>query len=69
MADIRLKLDEVKLCIKDMQFMLHGVRRSAAGQIIDHVDIVLPWSAQHALSQLTNFDGINYHSLNEHSGD
>ena len=64
MADIRLKLDEVKLCIKDAQLILHGVRRDASGAIADHVDIALPWSCQQALGRLANFDGIGYQSLN-----
>lgn len=65
MADIRLKLDEVKLCIKDMQFMLHGVRYGHNKQVVDHVDIVLPWGFQQALGRLANFDGINYGLLDE----
>ena len=65
MADIRLRLDEVRLCIKDAQLMLHGVRHDEAGHIVDHVDITLPWSCQQALSRLANFDGIDDRSLNE----
>lgn len=64
MADIRLKLDEVKFCIKNAQVVLHGIRRDATGAIADHIDIALPWNAQRILSTLANFDGINYESLN-----
>jgi len=63
MADIRLQLDEVRLCIKNAQLILHGVRHDATGHIVDHVDLTLPWSVQQALSRLANFDGINYRSL------
>ncbi len=65
MADIRLKLDEVKLCVKDAQLLLHGVRRDSNGQLVDHIDITLPWSFHQALGRLVNFDGINYQSLND----
>lgn len=68
MADIRLKLDEVKLCIKGMQLMLHGVKYGDRKEVVDHVDIVLPWSVQRALSRLANFDGIDYRSLNDQTG-
>jgi len=64
MADIRLKLDEVKLCIKNAQLVLHGVRHDATGAIADHIDLVLPWSAQQTLQGFLNLDGINYQSLN-----
>jgi hypothetical protein len=60
MAEIRLKLDEVKLCVKDAQLILHGVRLDAQGYIIDHVDIALPWDFQRTVA---NFDGIDYRSL------
>lgn len=61
MADIRLRVDEVKLCVKDAQLFLHGVRKDSAGHIVDHVDLILPWNFQHAL---TNLDGIDYQSIN-----
>ena len=64
MADIRLQLDEVKLCIKDVRLTLHGVRHDRSGHIIDHIDIVLPWEFQHTLSKLANLDGIDYRLLN-----
>ena len=64
MAEIRLRLDEVKLCIKDAQLILHGVRRDASGAVADHIDIALPWECRQALDRLTNFDGIDYRSLN-----
>lgn len=64
MADIRLKLDEVKLCIKNAQLVLHGIRHDATGAIADHIDLVLPWNAQQALQGFMNLDGINYQSLN-----
>lgn len=65
MAAIHLQVDEVQLCVKNAQLYLHGVRRDAAGQIIDHIDLILPWTFQQALSRLTNLDGINYQSLND----
>jgi len=55
-----MALDDVRLCIKGAQLILHGVRFDANGQIADHIDIVLPWGFQRALS---NFDGIDYRSL------
>ena len=64
MADIRLKLDAVLWSIKDAQLILHGVRRDATGAVTDHVDIALPWGFQRTL---TNFDGINYRSLEDHA--
>jgi hypothetical protein len=63
MADIRLTLDEVRLCIKDAQLILHGVRCDASGQIVDHIDIALPWNFQQTLARLQNFDGMDYLSL------
>ena len=63
MAEIRLRLDEVKLCIKNAQLILHGVRCDVSGQIVDHIDITLPWGFQKCVSRLANFDGIDYHSL------
>jgi hypothetical protein len=64
MADIRLQVDEVKLCIKDAQLTLPGVRHDRGGYIVDHIDIVLPWEFQHTLSTLANLDGIDYRLLN-----
>jgi hypothetical protein len=64
MADIRLKLDEVKLCIKNAQLVLHGIRHDATGAIADPIDLARPWSAQQALQGLLNVDGINDQSLN-----
>jgi hypothetical protein len=60
MADIRLTLDEVQLCVKEAQLVLHGVRRDAEGRVVDHVDITLPWGFQRTVA---NFDGIDYRSL------
>lgn len=62
MAEIRLQVHEVKLCVKNAQLYLHGVRRDAAGRIIDHVDLILPWAFQRAVA---NLDAINYHSLED----
>jgi len=62
MADIRLKVDEVKLCIKDEKLYLHGVRRDLAGHIVDHVDLILPWSFQRAVA---NLDNIESHSSDD----
>ena len=62
MAAIRLQVDEVQLCVKNTQFCLHGVRRDAAGHIIDHIDLILPWTFQRAVA---NLDAINYHSLED----
>ena len=64
MADIRLQVHEVRLCIKNAQLYLHGVRRDAEGRIVDHVDLILPWNFQRALA---NFDAIDYHSLDDDS--
>jgi hypothetical protein len=65
MAEIRLKLDEVTLCIKDAQIILHGIRRERTGAVADHVDITLPWSVQRFLPHAVNLDGIDYRSLDE----
>ena len=62
MADIRLRVDEVKLCVKDAQLYLHGVRRDVDGRVVDHVDLILPWNFQRAV---TNLDGIHYGSLDD----
>ena len=62
MAAIRLQVHEVKLCVKNAQLYLHGVRRDAAGHIIDHIDLILPWGFQRALAHL---DAMNSHSLEE----
>ena len=63
MADIRMDVNEVTLCVKGARLLLHGIRRDAQGRIIDHVDLVLPWSAQRALANIANLDGIDYRSL------
>ncbi|GEM_PF-4032681 len=60
MADIRLQVNEVKLCIKNARLYLHGVRRDAEGRVVDHVDVILPWNFQRAI---TNLDNIDYHAL------
>jgi len=65
MADVRMRLDEVRLCIKDAQLVLHGVRRNSGGEVIDHVDIALPWGFRDALVKPVNLDGINYPSFND----
>ena len=52
----------MKLCVKNAQLYLHGVRRDVAGRIIDHIDLILPWAFQRAVS---NLDAINYHSLED----
>lgn len=61
MADIRLQVNEVRLCIKDAQLYLHGIRRDAEGRVVDHVDLILPWTFQRTVA---NLDNIDYHSLN-----
>lgn len=63
MAEIRLHVDEAALCVKGAQLILHGVRRDRAGQTVDHVDVVLPWAFRAQLARTTNFDGIDYRSL------
>ena len=65
MADIRLRVDEVRLCIKDAQLYLHGVRRDSDGRIVDHVDLILPWNFQRAVA---NVDNIEDHSLENDRG-
>lgn len=62
MAQIRLQVDEVKLCVKNAQRYLHGVRRDVAGRIVDHIDLILPWTFERAIA---NLDAINYHSLDD----
>ena len=62
MATIRLQVDEVKLCVKNAQLYLHGVCRDAAGRVVDHIDLILPWAFQRAVA---NLDAINYHSLED----
>jgi len=63
MADIRLKVDEVKLCVKGAQLYLHGVRRDRDGQVVDHVDLMLPWNFQRAVA---NLDNLELHTRNGH---
>jgi len=63
MAEIRLRVDEAALCVKDAQLILHGVRRDRTGQVVDHIDVVLPWAFRAQLARTTNFDGIDYRSL------
>ena len=60
MTHIRLQVHEVKLCVKNAQLYLHGVRRDAEGRIVDHVDLILPWSFQRAVA---NVDNIERHAL------
>ena len=62
MAAIRLQVDEVKLCVKNTQLYLHGVRRDAAGRVLDHIDLVLPWMFERAIA---NIDAINSRSLED----
>ena len=59
MADIRLQVDEVKLCRKDAKLFLHGVRRDAHGRLVDHVDVILPWAFERALANLDNLDRMS----------
>ncbi len=59
MAHIRLQVNEVKLCVKDAQLYLHGIRRDEAGRVVDHIDLILPWNFQRAVA---NVDNINAHS-------
>ena len=56
MAAIRLQVDEVKLCVKDTQLYLRGVRRDSAGRVLDHIDLILPWTFERAVA---NIDAIN----------
>lgn len=58
MAHIRLHVNEVKLCVKNTQLFLHGVRRDAQGRVVDHVDLILPWAFERALANLDHLDRI-----------
>lgn len=62
MAEVRLHVNEVKLCVKGAQLYLHGVRRDGDGRVLDHIDLILPWAFERALA---NLDGMNYHSLDD----
>lgn len=62
MAHIRLEVDEVRLCVKNERLFLHGLRRDTEGRVVDHVDLVLPWTFQRAL---THLDNINSHARHE----
>ena len=65
MANIRMQVDEAALCVQGAQLILHGVRRDVTtSRVLEHIDIVLPWNFQRTL---TNLDGINYESLDDHA--
>jgi len=56
MAHVRIHVNEVKLCVKNAQLYLHGVRRDGQGRVVDHVDVVLPWAFERALANLDNLE-------------